>query len=322
MTRRRHTPAARFGALAMLGALALAPAAARAQTEGEGEGEAPAGGPVVPAAPAEAEAPAAEAPAAEAAAAPARRSKGAPFARVADDEETIYAVQRKAYLADGKLELSPMFAFSFTDRFVQTFAPAASVSYHLAENFGLEVFGAYMFPTESGLTTEILDKGKLTPEIAKLTQMLWAAGVGVQFSPIYGKVQIFGASLGNFSFYIGAGAGVGQTRVQCTPGAKLDPNRGFDPAECPMIEVEAGAEDELRVVYEPASLKVMGSLVGGVRFYFSNSLGLKLEVRDYIFSTRVYRPDMSEPTQRYTDAIRNNIFASIGLSFLFGGVEN
>jgi hypothetical protein len=31
---------------------------------------------------------------------------------------------------------------------------------------------------------------------------------------------------------------------------------------------------------------------------------------------------MSEPTQRYTDAIRNNIFASIGLSFLFGGVEN
>jgi outer membrane beta-barrel protein len=247
----------------------------------------------------------------------------APFARVADQEETIYAVQRKAYLVKKKFELTPLFAISFTDNFVQTFAPAASVSYHLAENFGIELFGAYMFPTESGLTNEILDKGKLTPEVAKLTQMLWAAGLGVQWSPIYGKIQIFGASLGNFSFYVGAGGGIGQTRVQCTPATPLDPNRGFDPPECPMIdETQPTDPDEPQQrVYEPASLKVMGSLSGGVRFYFRDWIGLKFEVKDYIFTSRVYRPETTEPTQRFTDAVRNNIFANIGVSFLLGGED-
>jgi outer membrane beta-barrel protein len=247
-----------------------------------------------------------------------------PFARIADEEETIYAVQRKAYLVRQKIELTPMFAATFSDRFVQTFAPAVSATYHVAENFGLELFGSYMFPAESDLTTEILDKGKLTPEIAKLTQMLWSAGLGVQWSPIYGKVQIFGSSLGNFSFYLGAGAGLGQTRVQCTPGLELDPNRGFPVNEegkalCPMIDVETQGVNAR--VFEPSRLQFMGSFSGGVRFYFSSSIGLKFEIKDYVFATRVYRPGTNEPTQRFTDAIRNNIFAQLGVSFLFGGEE-
>ncbi len=257
----------------------------------------------------------------------AKSGKG-PFPRIADEEETIYAVQRKAFLVNHKLELTPMIAASFTDSFVQTFAPAASVTYHFAENFGLELFGAYMFPSESSLTTEILDKYKLTPEIAKLTQMLWAAGLGVQWSPIYGKLQLFGVSLGNFNFYVGAGGGVGQTRVQCTPGLALDPNRGFpiDPnanppgPTCPMVDATNSSESQ-HIVYEPARLEPMGALSGGVRFYFSNRIGLKLEVKDWIFSTRVYRPASTEATQRFTDAVRNNVFAQLGLSFLVGGEE-
>lgn len=243
-----------------------------------------------------------------------------PFSRIADEEETIYAVQRKAYLVDGKFELTPLLAASFTDRFVQTFAPAASVTYHVAENFGIELFGGYMFPTESGLTVEILQKGKLTPETAKLTQMLWAAGLGVQWSPIYGKVQLFGASLGNFNFYVGAGVGIGQTRVRCTPGTPLDPVQ-FPNEECPASP-QLTAENDFIEVYEPASLQVMGSLSGGVRFYFSNWLGLKFEVKDYLFSARVFRPETAEPTQRFTDAIRNNIYAQLGVSFLLGGEDN
>jgi outer membrane beta-barrel protein len=257
-------------------------------------------------------------------AAPAEDPGRGPFPRIADDEETIYAVQRKAYLVNRKIELTPFFAATFSDRFVQTFAPALSVTYHVAENFGLEVFGGYMFPSESDLTTEILDDGKLTPEIAKLTQMLWAAGLGVQWSPIYGKVQIFGSTLGNFSFYLGAGAGLGQTRVQCTPGLALDPMRGFPTNEdgealCPMIDVE---EEGINArVFEPSRLQFMGAFSGGVRFYFANWIGLKFELKDYVFATRVFRPGTNEPTQRFTDAIRNNIFAQLGVSFLFGGEE-
>ena len=74
------------------------------------------------------------------------------FPRISDDEETIFAVQRKAYLVDRKIELSLMPAASFTDRFVFTLGGSLSATYHVAENFGLEFFGTYLFPTESDLT--------------------------------------------------------------------------------------------------------------------------------------------------------------------------
>ena len=242
------------------------------------------------------------------------------FPRLADDEETIYTVQRKAFLIQNKIELTVMGSASFTDRFVPSFGPALSVSYHVRENFGLELFGAYLFPNESGLTDE-LGAEKLRPEVAKLTQMLWAVGLGAQWSPVYGKLELFGASLGNFGFYLAGGAGLGQTRVQCLrQEIALDPNQ-FGPGQlCGPFE---NPDDPNPIVYEPNRLQFMASFAGGFRFYFSQLIGLKVEVRDWIFPTRVYVPDSSAGVQdRYTDTIRNNVFIQVGVSFLFGGEDN
>ena len=246
-----------------------------------------------------------------------QKGRPAPFPRVADDEETIYAVQRKAYLVDDRLELTLMGSFSFTDRFVDAGGPAAAVTYHIAENFALEAFGVVMFPSASALTTELLTDLRLTPEVAKLTQMLWGAGLGVEWSPIYGKVEVFGVSLGNFNFFVNIGAGLGQTRVPCTPGFDLDPNAHGAGAKCPATP----ADDPRAVVYEPSKLQLMTAFGGGVRFFFTNSFGLKLEFKDWLFPARVYRPGTAEPTQRFTDAIRNNIYVNLGLTYVFGGEE-
>lgn len=242
------------------------------------------------------------------------------FPRLSDDEETIYTVQRKAFLIQNKIELTVMGAASFTDRFVQTFAPALSVTYHLRENFGLELFGSYLFPDESGLTNE-LGAEKLRPEVAKLTQMLWAVGLGAQWSPVYGKLELFGTSLGNFAFYVAGGAGLGQTRVQCLrQEIALDPNQ-FGPGQfCGPFE---NPDDPNPIVYEPNRLQFMASFAGGFRFYFSQLIGLKVEVRDWIFPTRVFVADPNVGGQdRFTDTIRNNLFIQVGVSFLFGGEDN
>ncbi|MCB9650066.1 MAG: outer membrane beta-barrel domain-containing protein [Deltaproteobacteria bacterium] len=308
---RRVKPAQRVFSVAAAAALTLAPAFAFAQAEGD-EGEVD---PLASSEPAEPVKPAE----------PVVANGKAPFARVSDDQETIYAVQRKAFLVDGKFELTPMASMSFSDRFVQTFAPAASIVYHLSENFGLEVYGAYMFPNESSFTNEILNKKKLRSDTAKLTQMLWAAGVGVQWSPIYGKLQIFNKFLGNFNFYLGAGVGVGQTRVQCDNQNDLDPNRGF-PVDskgevvCNPDQVDTidGVVDQ--VFYEPNTFRVMGAFSGGVRFHFSTWMALKFEVKDYLFVARVYRP--GNAGDALSDAVRSNVFAQIGLSFLLGGDED
>lgn len=234
-----------------------------------------------------------------------------PFARVADDEETIYAVQRKAFSVEGKLELAPFVAATFADRFVQSFAIAGSLGYHLRETFAVEVFGSYMFPTESGLTREILDRGMLLPETAKLTQLLWAAGAGVKFSPLYGKVQVMGAVLGNLAFYVGAGFAIGESRVRCTSGQRLDPAK-FGDRVCPM---QPSVDEE---AYEPATLRPLGAISGGVRFDLSEWLAIEFEVKDYIYVARVFRPEVDAPTQRYTDAVRNDLFAQLGVGILMG----
>lgn len=233
------------------------------------------------------------------------------FERIADDEETIYAVQEKAFLVSDKLELTPFASAGFADRFVRTFAIAGSATYHLRETFALEAFGGYMFPTESGLTREILDRGRLTPETAKLTQLLWAAGVGVKFSPLYGKVQVMDAVLGNLAFYVGAGFAIGQTRVRCTQRERLDPNK-FGDQLCPDQE-EIGKE-----VYEPRTTRAMGVLSAGLRFDLSTWLAVVFEVKDYLYVASVFRPDVDEATQRFTDAVRNDLFAQLGVGFLLG----
>jgi len=308
---RRIKPAQRVFTAAAAAVLTLAPVLAFAQAEGD-EGEVDPLASSEPAEPVKAAEPAAPG------------TKG-PFPRVSDDQETIYAVQRKAFLVDGKFELTPLVAASFSDRFVQTFAPAASIVYHLSENFGLELYGAYMFPDESSLTDEILNKLKLRSDTAKLTQMLWSAGLGVQWSPIYGKLQIANKLLGNFNFYLGAGVGVGQTRVQCDNQGDLDPNRGF-PADqngevvCNPNGVDTPADTvETPVYYETNPFRVMGALSAGVRFHFSTWMALKFEVKDYLFVARVYRPGGSDAL---SDAVRSNIFAQLGVSFLLGGDED
>ena len=225
---------------------------------------------------------------------------------------SVYVVQRKAFLRTGKLELTPMFSTSFSDQFVQTLGVSGSLSWHLSEVFALELFGGYLAPSESELTQEINRISRLQPEFAKLTQLLWAAGVGVQWSPIYGKIRLFNKSLGNFAFYLGLGGGIGQTRVQCTQGERLDPQQ-FGDAFCPR---PGGNE----IVYEPEVTRFVASVSGGARVDIRNWLAIKVELRDYVFATRTYRPDSDDAT--LTDTIKNNLFLQMGLSFLFFGPSN
>ena len=255
----------------------------------------------------------------------------APFPRISDDEETIYAVQRKAYLVANKWELTPMFAYAFNDSFVDTLGITGSVTYHLAENFGLELYGGYMFAWESELTERLFEDYNINTEIARLSKLVWTAGIGVQWSPIYGKIHLFDSFLGNFAFFIGAGIGLGETTVPCVVGDALDPARGFDELTCPTGD-QSGNQGGFDLAFEdqPATLKLMGSISGGFRFHFSRSIGLRLEVKDYIYSQRVFNPQSRPPsgnnagdaTLRFSDVIRNYVFIQIGVSFLLGGEDD
>ena len=127
----------------------------------------------------------------------------------------------------------------------------------------VELFGVGLVPDESALTDEILRGEKLTPEVAKLTQFLGGAGIGAQWSPIYGKIEIFDSALGNFSFFVGAGIGVGVDAVNKYKAQdQFCPNNtcGGEPAS---IRRSAGtqADASTAIVVVGSALAVAGLVV-------------------------------------------------------------
>ncbi len=234
----------------------------------------------------------------------------APFDRVTDVEETIFVVQRRAYLVQNKHEFTPYFMLNIGDRFVRTIAPAVNYTYHLRENLGVEAFGTYYIPFSSSMTEELFQQEQLRPEKSKLSEMLWGGYFSFLWSPMYGKVRVLGGDHGDFNMFIITGFGVTDTRVPC------DYNKSLENGDkCPAKPADASPE-ETPLVYEHANdaLKMTGVLGGGFRFYFREWFGLRAEVRDFIFPMRVYRPE--DDLQHITDTIRNNLYFMIGASFL------
>lgn len=231
-----------------------------------------------------------------------RDPDGPGFSRVADAEETIYALQRKAYLLSNRFEVSVLYTVLVGDRFVSTadsFGLSGSFAYHLSESFALEAFGGWFNPTISSAIVDLDERAAVEP--AKRTELQWAVGAGIQWTPIYGKLKILGGYLGNFAFYLGAGGAYGESRA-ATSVEIADPG------------------------YIDSRGHLIGVFSGGFRFLLFNRIGLKLEVKDYIFPSQVDLTDPSfdfrTPELAYTDSVRNNIMLLVGLSVLLGGETN
>jgi outer membrane beta-barrel protein len=231
-------------------------------------------------------------------------------------EETIYAVQGKRFLARGHFELTPQFAWSVNDSFSAHTGAMVSGLYHLKENVALElnvgVFAWWDNPgvsdprlggRDTSMTTELREKENLAPERVKLYQFPYVVSADMQWSPLYGKVDFHELVLGQFNLYLSVGAGVlGLQLETLTPGV---PNKTFVELNGPF-----GA-------LPPMALTT--SFGGGLRFYFTEWLGMRVEVRDYVTPLSVFQSgenavaDANDPSFDVT----NTVLAQVGVSFVF-----
>jgi outer membrane beta-barrel protein len=231
-------------------------------------------------------------------------------------EETIYVVQGKRFLARGHFELTPQFVWSVNDSFSAHTGMMLSGLYHLKENVALEmnvgVFGWWDAPgvsdprlggRDTSMTTELRAKENLAPERVKLYQFPYVVSADLQWSPLYGKVDFHELVLGQFNVYLSVGAGiVGLQLETLTPGS---PNKTFVELNGPF-----GA-------LPPMALTT--SFGGGLRFYFTEWLGMRVEVRDYVTPLSVFQSgenaiaDANSPSFDVT----NTVLAQVGVSFVF-----
>ncbi len=214
------------------------------------------------------------------------------------------------------LSITPAAGISLVDPFVRASALTLDLDYDIFDFLAVEVLGSYLFASPSGLTRELLDKGKLTPELARLTQLDWALAAGVRVNVVRSRLTPLGIPFdGDLTLYLAAGAGVGSTRVPCTPGMALDPDVFGLGATCPPADEVQG--DRPVFVYEPNRLKVLGHVGGGINFSLFDAFALTVELRDYIFHARVVRPEVSAPTQQMTAATRHVLLAQAGVTATF-----
>jgi outer membrane beta-barrel protein len=224
-------------------------------------------------------------------------------------EETIFVVQGKPFLAQGRFELTPQFAQSVNDSFTSHTGLMVSGLYHLKENVAVEAtVGAFMWIDErsgnprlggrdTDLTVELRQKENLAPERVKLYQFPYLLAANLQWSPMYGKVNIQDFVLGQFNLYLSVGAGIAGLQLETlTPG----------PQSQTFVELTN-------------SIAPTTSFGGGLRFYFTDWLGVRVEVRDYVMPLAVFQSGANAIADADAPSfdVTNLILAQLGVSFVF-----
>ena len=243
--------------------------------------------------------------------------KAAPAPTAADEapvttEETIFVVQGKPFLVAGKFELSPQLAQSVNDSFTSHTGVTASGIYHLKENVAFELTGGVfawwdvggprLGGRDSELTVELREKESLAPERVKLYQFPWFVAADAQWSPLYGKVSVHDLALGQFNLYLSVGAGVFGLQLESLTQNGVQKSYVKLPGSFGIDGIPTGT--------------LSTSFGGGMRFYFTDWLGVRLEVRDYVLPLSVRETDVDDADGPSFD-VTNLVLGQAGVSFIF-----
>lgn len=191
---------------------------------------------------------------------------------------SVHIVQKKRFADEGRHELTVYpAAVQVNGKYTRHAGTAAHYTYHLQENFALQVMGQYnWYSNESDFNLELIDKVREQAQAASSLLLVWGAHAGVEVTPLYGKFAFLNNSLAQFSVVLSGGAGIGSTRHLIRPAVTND-------VEGESFQVPARFGD--------TGTKFMGSVGGGFRLQFGESYALRVEVRDLIYTARVDRVD-------------------------------
>lgn len=220
----------------------------------------------------------------------------------ADPRAVLPPVQNRFFLKERRFELAPSFRYGPSDPFVYRYGLALTGAYHFSETLAAE--GDISFNPDLGtgagaikpllptlVTIGGMGNGNFEQPFDKTTLAFSAA---VRWSPIYGKINLFGETVLNCDVY--GVAGLGMLSKQ---------NYVAGPGEDSPLRIDA-LGNELQVA------PVIGV---GMHFFATQSLALGLDVRDAMYVD--HRVDNDPSTVGPLDGTRrlyHDLTTSVGLS--------
>ena len=217
-------------------------------------------------------------------------------------DESVYVVQRRAYVKRGSLELTPLLYTTIGNRFSSSMGPGVAIAYHIRENLAIELatsLPGLMRSHYASTVYELNDDELLAPDAVDLKKLRYFGTASMQFSALYGKFDLYGHLI-DYDLYASAGGGFAVTQEACAPAGQ---------GTCGP-DTEALGRGMRAPLDSSDHYKVAGNLAAGLRLFFADWIGLRLELRDLVYA------DRAADATGTTTAIRSNVMMMAGVSFL------
>jgi hypothetical protein len=235
------------------------------------------------------------------------------------------AIRNKVEMRKLRFEVTPTFLVSINQDYKHAFGPGANLVFHITDWAGVGVQGAYMFNTNTALEDEVRlqlpdrDPNTTDPMLAykppqpfrkmhdeKVLGIDGLFSVFAQLTPWAGKFALFSAGFARYDFWIQGGLGVVHykqdnccSRIDPTPpGGIGDPNT-----------------EDARIF---AGFRFGGLIAVGAHIYFTDYIGMNLELRDYIVGANPGGSDVNGDRHltKADESAQNNIFFGIGVTIM------
>jgi outer membrane beta-barrel protein len=210
--------------------------------------------------------------------------------RVSPLKQRVPPVSGTFFLKQGRLEIAPSTGISFKDSFFHKNAFGLEIAQHFHETVAVGARGSFALnsqaramqiclPSEDAQTESSCHYASMAELDGRAPgQLLFLAGVNLQWSPLYGKVSLFALGFPNFDLYLLFGADlVGYKGPSDAPGSVLHLSPG-------------------------------GEVALGTRLFLTNWLALRFELRDLVYFESVKRLGVTNA------ALRQQFFFQLGFS--------
>ncbi|NBX93221.1 MAG: outer membrane beta-barrel domain-containing protein [Proteobacteria bacterium] len=183
-----------------------------------------------------------------------------------DSEATSSSVVRnKIFYKAGKIEFAGTAGLMPYDDVNNHYLVGAKVSWHLGDHWGWEILDAQKgFASVTDWTNNLVATNSNTR--LQTAQLNFMGTSNIVFSPLYGKIRIFGSSLVYFDTYLVAGAGLASTEtLQIANSAGKAVTSSIKTGMDPVFDFGLG-----------------------FKLFLTRSVGLVLDLRDYVVFSETY----------------------------------
>jgi len=226
------------------------------------------------------------------------------------------AIENRFFLKKERFELTPHFGYVPNNPFAKRYVGGLGFAYHFSEQFAVE--GEVTYSPDlgvndlKGLTKTLVviasegDGNSSEEFVQPLDKVTLAAGFAARWTPLYGKIALFGETVLNLDLYGVAGLGI-VSKVNNV--ALLNPD--YDPVDNPQAPPAVLQRVDNEVKFTP----VIGF---GTNVFLTQSIALKLDARMQLYVDNVpdYQPSEDDPGDD-DQQLYNNLVISAGVAIYF-----